>query len=98
MPLVRLPWTVDAKAVPLAGADGGEIAVEDEGRGLGKVDVGLLTVRVEETELDAVSDFGKGREIGAYPVPRRAEGVGPAGPDAHGARFRKARARGTVHP
>src|SRR6185437_12159565 len=77
----RLVRAVHPVAVPLAGADPGQVAVPDQPVALRKVDPLLLPVLVEQAQLDAVGDLGEDGEVGATPVELRSQRVGRARPD-----------------
>ena len=83
LPGARVVRAVHAVAVPLAGADVGQVAVPDEPVHLGQVDHGLPAGVVEQAELDPVRDLGEQREVGAHPVVRRAQRVWRPGPHLH---------------
>jgi hypothetical protein len=77
---------VDAVAVNLSGLDVGEVAVPDHVGLLAEYDTGGffgLADRVKKTEFDLGGVLGEDREVGSGPVPGRALGVGPSGPDSH---------------
>jgi hypothetical protein len=72
---------VHAEAVALAGADARQVAVPVEGGPLVEPEALLVVIAVEQTEVNRLGVFREEREVGAVPVPDRAEGKRRPGPD-----------------
>src|SRR5690606_29183363 len=79
----RIPRTVDAESVPLAGPDAGQVAMPAERGPLRQLDPGLAPLIVEETEIVPLGDAGVDREVRARSGPRRSERVRFARPDRY---------------
>ncbi|BCI87185.1 hypothetical protein NIIDMKKI_23910 [Mycobacterium kansasii] len=77
---------MDPIPIALAGFDGRQVGVPDKGVDLGQGDPGLGAVGVEQTQLDPLGDLAEQREIRAGAVVRRAQRVGPAGPNLESGR------------
>src|SRR5207248_2493983 len=84
MSVLRLPRTMHAEAVALPGTDVRPVSVPDETGGFRKIDAGLISGIVEETQLDTAGHFGENGEIRAGAVESCAERIGISGPDLHG--------------
>ena len=83
MPCVRLIRAVDAVAIKGAGADLGQVSMEDLVGVFGQLDPrDLLVARaIEEADLHARGVGGEEREIGALAIPARPERERRAFPD-----------------
>ena len=81
--LLGRPGPVDAVAVALARADAGQIPVPVVRRVARELDPGLDVVVVEQAQLDALGVLRRDREVGAVPVPGRAERKRLSGPRSH---------------
>ena len=80
--LLGIPRPVHPERVPLAGPDVRQVAVPVERGALAQVHPRLAIVGVEEAQLHPLGVLGEEREVGAGPVPGRAEREGPPGPHA----------------
>ena len=77
----RLPRSVDAVAVALAGSDIGEVGVPDVPVDLGELDPRLVpVVAVEEAELDTLGNAREEREVRSFTIVGGAERVRFTGP------------------
>ena len=81
VPALGRPRPVDTQAVALPGPDVRQVAVPVEGRPLRQLVALLAALGVEQAELDALRVLREEREVGALPVPRRAQRERPARPD-----------------
>src|SRR5262249_23631943 len=92
-PPFRLPRAGHAEPVTLAGTEAGDIPMPAEGRRLGKREARLRAILVEQTQVDALRDFGKDGEVDALPVVGGSERKGLAWPDVVGRARRSGQAR-----
>src|SRR6185503_14548491 len=77
----RIPGAVHPVAVALARADAGQVGVPDVRRLLCDGDALLAALVVEQAELHALGVLAVEGEVRPVPVPGRAEGERPPGPD-----------------
>ena len=74
-PVLRIPGAVDAVAVPLAGADLGDVDMPHPGINLGHRDAHLVEFLVEQAQSDRSRDRGVDCEVGTGSIKRGAQGV-----------------------
>src|SRR3979409_1408725 len=79
--LVGRIWSVDPIAVALAWSDVRKVDVPGEGIDLLESNPAFFAGIVEEAQVDGFGDFGKQREVRAYAVKRRSQGIGAARPN-----------------
>ena len=84
MSVLRRPRTVHSKAVALARPDSGHVPVPAQRRGFRQIHhVCLMSMLVEEAELDTLRRFREHGEVRARAVEMRAKGIRLTWPDLH---------------